>query len=71
MKDSKHHRPNARREILKKGAALGAAAVAAQFGFPAIVRAQADTIKLGHITPRTGFLGQLGGIRIQGRFARG
>lgn len=60
MKDSKHHRPNARREILKKGAALGAAAVAAQFGFPAIVRAQADTIKLAHLTPRTGFLGQLG-----------
>ena len=59
MKNSKHH-PNARREILKKGAALGAAAVAAQFGFPAIVRAQADTIKLGHLTPRTGFLGQLG-----------
>jgi len=39
MKDSKHHRPNARREMLKKGAALGAAAVAARFGFPAIVRA--------------------------------
>ncbi len=60
MKDSKHHHPNARREILKKGAALGAAAVAAQFGFPAIVRAQADTIKFAHLTPRTGFLGQLG-----------
>ena len=60
MKDSMHQSPNARREILKKSAALGAAAVAAQFGFPAIVRAQADTIKLGHLTPRTGFLGQLG-----------
>ncbi len=46
-----------RREALKKGAALGAAAT---LGFPAIVRAQADTIKLGHLTPRTGFLGQLG-----------
>lgn len=49
-----------RRELLKKGAALGAAAAAAQFGFPAIVRAQADAIKLAHLTPRTGFLGQLG-----------
>src|ERR1700674_692544 len=50
----------ARREILKKSTALGAAAAAAQLGFPAIVRAQADAIKLGHLTPRTGFLGQLG-----------
>ena len=60
MKHSKQHRPNGRREILKRGAALGAAAVAAQFGFPAIVRAQADAIKFAHLTPRTGFLGQLG-----------
>jgi branched-chain amino acid transport system substrate-binding protein len=44
-----------RREALKAGAVLGAA-----LAFPAIVRAQADTIKLGHLTPRTGFLGQLG-----------
>jgi branched-chain amino acid transport system substrate-binding protein len=47
-----------RRKALKQSLALGAAAVAQ--GFPAIVRAQADTIKLGHLTPRTGFLGQLG-----------
>ncbi len=52
--------PNTRRELLKKGAALGAAAVAGQLGFPAIVHAQSDSIKLGHITPRTGFLAQLG-----------
>ena len=45
-----------RREVLKAGAALGAA-----LAFPTIVRAQgAETIKLGHLTPRTGFLGQLG-----------
>jgi branched-chain amino acid transport system substrate-binding protein len=50
----------ARRELLRKGVALGAAAAAAQFGFPAILRAQADAIKLAHLTPRTGFLGQLG-----------
>jgi branched-chain amino acid transport system substrate-binding protein len=45
-----------RRDALKT---TGAVAIAA-LGFPAIVRAQAETIKLGHLTPRTGFLGQLG-----------
>ena len=55
----------ARREALKKTAALGAAALA-PLGFPAIVRGQADTIRLGHITPRTGFLGQLGEYGFRG-----
>jgi len=46
-----------RRKVLKAGAALtGAAAL----GFPAIVRAQSDAIKIGHLTPLTGFLGALG-----------
>ena len=58
------HQPE-RREALKKTAALGAAAIA-PLGFPAIVRAQSDTIKLGHITPRTGFLGQLGEYGFRG-----
>ena len=49
-----------RRDALKKTAALAGAVAVAQLGFPAIVRAQADTIKLAHLTPRTGFLGQLG-----------
>src|SRR5258706_7569086 len=49
-----------RRNALKKTAAMGVAAAAGSLGFPAIVRAQADTIKIGHLTPRTGFLGQLG-----------
>src|SRR5438105_364761 len=49
-----------RRDALKKTAAIGVAAAAGSLGFPAIVRAQADTIKIGHLTPRTGFLGQLG-----------
>jgi branched-chain amino acid transport system substrate-binding protein len=48
-----------RREILIKTAALGAAA-AVPLGFPAIVRAQSDAIRVGHLTPRTGFLGQVG-----------
>lgn len=46
-----------RRTILKAGAA-GAAASA--MGFPAIVRAQSDKIIIGHLTPRTGFLGPMG-----------
>jgi branched-chain amino acid transport system substrate-binding protein len=54
-----------RREALKKTAALGAAAIA-PLGFPAIVRGQSETIKLGHITPRTGFLGQLGEYGFRG-----
>ncbi len=47
-----------RRRVLK--AAAGGVAVAGALGFPAIVRAQQDTLKFGHLTPRTGFLGQLG-----------
>jgi branched-chain amino acid transport system substrate-binding protein len=46
-----------RRAALKATAAL---AVTAGLPFPAILRAQSDTIKLGHLTPRTGFLGQVG-----------
>ncbi|HWE77979.1 MAG TPA: ABC transporter substrate-binding protein [Pseudolabrys sp.] len=46
-----------RRAVLKGGAAF-AGTVA--FGFPAIVRAQSNNIKIGHLTPLTGFLGALG-----------
>ena len=46
-----------RRKILQAGAA-GAGALA--LGFPFIGRAQADAIKIGHLTPLTGFLGALG-----------
>src|ERR1700680_3243482 len=46
-----------RRTLLKTGAAFaGASAI----GFPAIVSGQADKIKIGHLTPLTGFLGALG-----------
>jgi branched-chain amino acid transport system substrate-binding protein len=48
----------ARRRVLK--AMAGGVAVASSLGFPVIVRAQQDTLKFGHLTPRTGFLGQLG-----------
>jgi len=47
-----------RRRVLK--AIAGGVAIASSLGFPAIVRAQQDTLKFGHLTPRTGFLGQLG-----------
>ena len=46
-----------RRTLLKGAAATAGASV---LGFPAIVRAQADKIKIGHLTPLTGFLGALG-----------
>src|SRR5882672_5020213 len=46
-----------RRIVLKTGAAFaGASAI----GFPAIVYGQTDKIKIGHLTPLTGFLGALG-----------
>jgi len=52
-----------RRSVLKAGAAItGAAAL----GFPAIVRSQSDAIKIGHLTPLTGFLGALGEYAVMG-----
>jgi branched-chain amino acid transport system substrate-binding protein len=48
-----------RRDALR-AASAAAAAVAGPFGFPAILRAQTDMIRLGHLTPRTGFLAPLG-----------
>lgn len=49
---------NTRRTVLKGGAALlGASAL----GMPGIVYGQSDVIKIGHVTPLTGFLGALGG----------
>ena len=46
-----------RRTILKGSAAFAGASA---FGFPNLVRAQAATIKIGHLTPLTGFLGAIG-----------
>jgi branched-chain amino acid transport system substrate-binding protein len=55
-----------RRTLLKAGAAMASASA---LGFPSIVSAQAYKIKIGHLTPLTGFLGALGtyaqlGIRL-------
>jgi branched-chain amino acid transport system substrate-binding protein len=44
--------------ILKASAAFAGASA---LGFPAIIHAQADKIKIGHLTPLTGFLGAIGG----------
>jgi len=48
---------SSRRTVLKTGAAFAGASVV---GFPAIVSGQSDKIKIGHLTPLTGFLGALG-----------
>ncbi len=50
-----------RRRIVLQSGLAGTAAL----GFPAIVRAQADAIRIGHLTPRTGFLGPLGEFAVQ------
>ncbi|MBV8288091.1 MAG: ABC transporter substrate-binding protein, partial [Hyphomicrobiales bacterium] len=45
-----------RRTVLKSSVLAGSSAI----GLPAVVRAQTDKIKIGHLTPLTGFLGALG-----------
>jgi branched-chain amino acid transport system substrate-binding protein len=44
---------------------MGAAGALKIAGFPSISHAQADAIKIGHLTPRTGFLGTLGEFAVQ------
>jgi len=51
------------RRALIKGVGASAA-VAGISGFPAISRAQSDVIRIGHLTPRTGFLGVLGDFAV-------
>ena len=46
----------ARRRLLTQGAAVAGLSA---LGVPALVSAQADKIKIGHLTPMTGFLGAL------------
>jgi branched-chain amino acid transport system substrate-binding protein len=66
MIGEKHEGPCAelsagRRQVLQAGVA-GAVALA----FPAMVRSQTDKIKIGHLTPLTGFLGALGEYAVMG-----
>src|SRR6188474_2993587 len=52
-----------RRTVIK--GALAGAATTGLAGFPFISYGQSDTIKIGHLTPRTGFLGTLGEFAVQ------
>ena len=52
-----------RRALLLRSAAVAAVG---SLGFPAIVKSQADAIRFGHLTPRTGFLGPLGEYAVMG-----
>jgi branched-chain amino acid transport system substrate-binding protein len=52
-----------RRKLLK--GAAGSALVAG-IGTPAMLKAQADAIRIGHLTPLTGFLGPLGEYAVMG-----
>ena len=49
-----------RRKLVTGSAALAGVAALGGLGFPGIIHAQSDKIKIGHLTPRTGFLGALG-----------
>src|SRR6202162_3825427 len=52
-----------RRTLLKSAAG---SALVAGIGAPAIVKAQTDAIRIGHLTPLTGFLGPLGEYAVMG-----
>ena len=54
------------KSISRRALMKGAAGSALLVGMPAISRAQSDAIKIGHLTPRTGFLGPLGDFAVQG-----
>jgi len=57
---------DAMKSISRRTLMQGAAGSAVLLGMPAISRAQSDAIKIGHLTPRTGFLGPLGDFAVQG-----
>ena len=52
-----------RRAVLKAGALVAGGAA---LGLPGLAGAQAEKIKIGHLTPLTGFLGALGDYAVQG-----
>ena len=51
-------------DSLRRRIVVGASSAAA-VGWPSLGRAQADVIRIGHLTPRTGFLGPLGEFAVQ------
>ena len=52
-----------RRDVITGAGAAGALVA---LGFPAIVKGQAEAVRIGHLTPRTGFLGPLGEYAVMG-----
>src|SRR5690349_22956121 len=52
------------RRTIVKGALAGAATTGLA-GFPFVSYGQSDVIRIGHLTPRTGFLGTLGEFAVQ------
>ena len=52
--------------LIAVGEALRAGWGALALGFPAIVRSQSDKVKIGHLTPLTGFLGALAAVFFTG-----
>jgi branched-chain amino acid transport system substrate-binding protein len=63
-RDARQHRSTAsRRRVLQLGAGLAAGTA---LGLPGILRAQSDKIRIGHLTPLTGFLGILGEWAVRG-----
>jgi branched-chain amino acid transport system substrate-binding protein len=52
-----------RRSLVAGGAAAGGALA---LGIPSVVRGQSDKIRIGHLTPMTGFLGALGEYAVLG-----
>ena len=63
MEANKTQHDSQRRTLLKTGALVAGATA---LGYPALAGAQVNTIKIGHLTPLTGFLGALGEYAVQG-----
>ena len=65
MNDKKRFPDQSRRRLVA-GAVGAAAVVASGLSIPSFVRAQANAFKIGHLTPRTGFLGPMGEYAVMG-----
>jgi branched-chain amino acid transport system substrate-binding protein len=64
MKNTKH--TISRRGLIKRSAGGFVGLTAGALGAPAIIKASDDTIRVGHISPRSGFLGTLGDYGFRG-----
>jgi branched-chain amino acid transport system substrate-binding protein len=64
MKNTKH--TISRRGLIKGSVGGFVGLTAGALGAPAIIKASDDTIRVGHITPRSGFLGTLGDYGFRG-----